>query len=57
MVATQLPLFETRKSDRLPDSFWIDHISSVFVDTVRWWIDNGMKESPEAIAEYFYLAV
>lgn len=57
MVVSQLRLFESRKSEKLPDSFWIDHISSVFVDTVRWWIDNGMKESPETIAEYFYLAV
>ena len=57
MAAAQLPLFQARKSDRLPDSFWIDHISSVFVETVRWWLDNGMKESPETIAEYFYLAV
>ena len=57
VVVGQLPLFQKRKDDRLPDSFWIDHILSVFVDTVRWWIDNGMKESPEVIEEYFYLAV
>lgn len=57
VVISQLPLFRERKSDRLPDGFWVDHILSVFVDTVRWWIDNGMKENPETIAEYFYLAV
>ena len=57
VVVGQLPLFQERKDDRLPDSFWVEHILSVFVDTVRWWIENGMKESPETIAEYFYLAV
>lgn len=57
VVVSQLPLFQERKNDRLPDSFWIDHILSVFVETVRWWIDHGMKESPETITEYFYLAV
>jgi len=57
MVISQLPLFEGRKSEKLPDSFWIAHISSTFVETVRWWVDNGMKESPETITEYFYLAV
>ena len=57
LIVSQLPLFESRKSDKLPDSFWINHISSTFVETVRWWIDNGMKESPETITEYFYLAV
>ena len=57
LVVSQLPLFEERKSETLPDSFWINHIASTFVETVRWWIDTGMKESPETITEYFYLAV
>lgn len=57
LVESQLPLFESRKSKKLPDSFWINHISSTFVETVRWWVDNGIKESPETITEYFYLAV
>ena len=57
LVERQHSQFETRKSDMLPDSFWINHIASTFVETVRWWIDNGMNESPETIVEYFYLAV
>lgn len=57
LVISQLRLFESRKSKELPDSFWVNHIASTFVETVRWWIENGMKESPETITEYFYLAV
>ena len=57
LVASQQPLFKERKSEKLPDSFWINHIVSNFVETVKWWIDNGMKESPETITEYFYLSV
>lgn len=57
LIVSHLSLFEARKSDKLPDSFWVRHIASTFVETVRWWIDNGMKESPETMAEYFYLAV
>ena len=57
VVVTQLPAFAERKNERLPEDFWIDHIASTFVETVRWWIDNGMKEAPETITEYFYLAV
>ena len=57
MVASQLALFEGRKNEKLPESFWIHHISSTFIETIRWWIDNGMKESPETMVEYFYLAV
>ena len=57
LVVSQLPLFAGRKDKKLPESFWISHIASTFVETIRWWISNGMQESPETIAEYFYLAV
>ena len=56
-VISQLPFFETRKDARLPDSYWVDHICSVFVQTLRWWIDHGTQESPETITNYFYWAV
>ena len=57
MIVSQLDLFETRKNEKLPEDFWINHITSTFVETLRWWIDNGMKETPETITEYFYLSV
>ena len=57
LTVSQLPLFATRKSEKLPDDFWIDHISSVFIETLQWWIDSGMTYSPEAITEFFILAV
>lgn len=57
LVITQLPLFESKKSKKLPESFWINHISSTFVETLKWWLDNGRKESPETITEYFFSAI
>ncbi len=57
LVASQLSLFAHRKSEHLPEDFWIDHITATFVETVRWWADRGRKESPETITEYFFLAV
>ena len=57
VAESQLPQFAERKSESLPDSFWINHIASTFVETLRWWVDNGMKETPEVITEYFYLTV
>lgn len=57
MVSTQLPLFDIQKHRQLPDSFWIHHIASTLVETIQWWIHNGMKESPETITEYFYCAI
>ena len=57
LAASQLPLFAARKSEKLPEDFWIDHIASVFVETVRWWVDGGLREPAETVAEYFFLAV
>jgi hypothetical protein len=56
-VESHLFLFESRKNANLPDLFWKNHIASTFVETIRWWIDNGMKESPEIIVEYFFAVV
>ena len=53
MIKSQLDLFKTRKNEKLPDDFWINHITSTFVETLRWWVDNGMKETPETITEYY----
>lgn len=57
LVSSQLGLFEPRRSDKLPSDFWINHITSTFVETVKWWVDTGMNESPETMTEYFFLAV
>ena len=57
LAASQLPLFAARKSEKLPEDFWIDHIASVFVETVRWWVAGGLRQQAETVAEYFFLAV
>ena len=57
LAESQLQSFEIRKNEKLPDDYWINHIASTFVETVKWWVENGMKESPETIKEYFYLTV
>ncbi len=56
LVESQLPLFESEKNKKLPDSYLINHITSSFVETIRWWIDNGKKETAEQITKYFFLA-
>ena len=57
LVENQLSLFAARKDPKLPQDFWLDHIVSVFADTLKWWVANGMAESAETITEYFYLAI
>ena len=57
LVENNLRLFAARKHPVLPHSFWVDHIAATFLETVKWWIENGMRESPETVTDYFLLAV
>ncbi len=45
------------KNNSVPKDYLVNHISSSFVETVEWWINRKMKESPEKIAEYFLAAI
>lgn len=57
LVESHIDLFEVKRAKNLPEAFLKNHVTSTFVETVRWWIDNGMKESPEVITEYFFKVV
>lgn len=52
MAAQHLPKPE-RFSD-LPDRLWQGYVTSTFIETLRWWADNGLQETPEAITGCFY---
>ena len=57
LVQNHVSLFAPHRDDRLPDGFWKNHITSTFIEILRWWIENGMQESPETITEYFMIVV
>lgn len=57
LVENHLDLFELQKDKKIPLPFWKNHIVSTFVEIIRWWIDNGMHETPEVIIEYFFIIV
>ena len=57
LIEKHLSQFDACRDPRLPDSFWKHHIISTFVDTLKWWVDHGLAESPEVIAEYFLAVV
>lgn len=57
LAASQLSLFAHRKAPTLPEGYWIDHIAATFVQTLRWWLENGRRETPEQITGYFFQAV
>lgn len=50
-------LFGGEKPKELPDDYWINHVSATFVETIRWWLNNGMKESSQTLSDYFYTAI
>ena len=37
----------------VPQDFWINHISSTFIETLKWWYKNNLLESSETITNYF----
>ena len=57
LIARQPDDFSSGKPQELPESFWIDHVAATLVEAIRWWIENGMKESPEVLARYCMLAL
>ena len=53
LIECHLDLFDSKKRTDLPNEFWKNHIANSLVGTIKWWSDNGLKESPEVITEYF----
>ena len=57
LIVKHVTDFEARKPSVIPDDFWVNHITVTFIETLRWWIENKTKESPETITKYFLLSV
>lgn len=45
--------FKNQKPAILPKDFWTNHITSTFIETLKWWLENKMEQSPETITDYF----
>lgn len=57
LTESQLDLFINEYPRPVPKDFLINFIASTFTETVRWWIKNGMKQSPETINQYFLAVI
>ena len=57
LIINHISDFYNKKPKNIPDDFWINHITATFIETLRWWIDNKMIQTPELITEYFFLLV
>lgn len=53
LIRKQPQIFGSKKNDELPDGYWTNHVCATFIETIGWWLDNGMKESAETISDYF----
>ena len=57
LIQNHISDFEDKKPDNIPQDFWIEHITSTFIETLKWWIEHNMKESEEVITQYFMALV
>ncbi len=57
LIEDQYFVFQERRPLVVPESFWKNHIISTLTETLKWWISNGMKESPELIVDYFFQVI
>ena len=49
-----LPKYTAIKpQEGIPKVFIVNHISGSFINMVQWWVNGGLKESPEELTTYF----
>ena len=57
LIVKHLPDFKNKKPQNIPEDFWVNHVTATFIETLKWWIENQMKNSPEEISQYFLLLI
>ena len=53
LIRTQFAETGKLQSSHIPEDLLVNHISVSFVETVSWWLKNGMRETPEDLTAYF----
>ena len=48
---------EFPKPDGIPAEYWYAHVAAAFVQTLHWWVDHGMEQTPDTITLWFTAAV
>ena len=57
LIRQQMHVFANEKAKTLPEEYWVNHVATTFVGTVRWWLENGRREDPETLSEYFFTVI
>lgn len=56
LISSRNEAFDGTGFENVPEDFRVNHVAATFVETVRWWVENKMKQSPEEITKYFLIA-
>lgn len=57
LIQRNMVLFSQKNRQHLPRELWENHLVSTLVETIRWWVETGLKESPQTITDYFFCLV
>lgn len=38
---------------KVPEDYYVNYYCSVYIESVKWWFQNGLKTTPEELATYF----
>jgi AcrR family transcriptional regulator len=57
LIEDQMHALDCAKAKHLPPDYWINHVATTFVETVKWWVASGKKDAPEALCTYFLAAI
>lgn len=50
--------FITKDSlEGIPKEYVVNHMAGSFVETIKWWIENDMAQSPEELTRYFFTVI
>lgn len=54
LVEKEISCFAKAKPQMLPEEFWVNHVTATFIETLRFWLAEKMKQSPQVITDYFF---
>jgi hypothetical protein len=40
--------------DGVPKEYVVNHLAGSFVETVKWWMQNDLAQSPKELTRYFF---
>ncbi len=53
-IRKHLRLDRYERESKADNDFLVNYVSSTFFESLRWWIDHGMKDSPKTVTDRFH---